>query len=545
MPQSSYHFRDFALDPVNKTLRQGGDDVKLRPRTFDLLFYLVERAGRLATKEELFSALWPDVVVTDDALVHCVGEIRHALGDEAIRTVARRGYVFALDVQAVAPGSNSAPTPRRSRPRTRLLALLGTATLCAVVAVAVIGARRKQADPLSIAVLPFATLNAGPDQEYFAEALVADITTDLARLPRTLVIARNSANTYRGANVDPARVGGELGVRFLVQGSVTRLDDDVRLNLRLTDAARGLEVWAERIDGDRRNLAALQRRVTDSIARTLHVEAMDAEARRATAERPRDPDAHDLEMRGWALWNRQRPETVAEARELLKRAVALDPDRASAWSTLSATYTADLLNRWMHLRGHSREEWIQLHEQAAEKAYALDPRYIGPRCTTFMFRRQHEQALACREKQIELKPPDPLPYHMAALAHQLLGQPEQAIAREEQAIRVSPRDTRLHNFTLTMAAAEYQRGRYREALALAERAVNLNPDFGLSYAYLAGAAVEVGDVARARSVLAEFRRHLPEATVESMRKEMTSDAPAFVAFRERMFDDLRKAGLPD
>jgi TolB-like protein len=338
--------------------------------------------------------------------------------------------------------------------------MLGIATLCAVVAVAVVGARRKHSDPLSIAVLPFANLSSEPDQGYLAEALANDITTDLARLPRTLVIARNSTTGYRGANVDPARVGAELGVRYLVQGSVVRLDDQVRLSLRLTDAVRGVEVWAERLDGDRRDLAALHRRVTDSVARTLHLEMADAEARRVAQERPRNPDAHDLEMRGWVLWNRQRPETVAEARELLKRAVALEPDRASAWSTLSATYTADLLNRWMPLRGHTREEWIELHSQAAERAYALDPRYIGPRCTTFMFRRQLEQALACREKQIEWKMPDPLPYHMAALAHNLLGQPEQAIVRENEAIRVSPRDTRLHNFTLTIASAEYQRGRH-------------------------------------------------------------------------------------
>ena len=544
MPQSNYHFRDCVLDPVNKTLRYRSEEVKLRPRSFDVLLYLVERAGRLATKEELFTALWPGVVVTDDALVHCVGEIRQVLGDEAIRTVSRRGYVFVPEVAAFHPESVPRPAAK-GRSRVRMPMLLATAALCALVAVALVNARRQHADPLSIAVLPLANLSSDPDQGYLAEALANDITTDLARLPRTLVIARNSTTAYRGADVDPARVGAELGVRYLVQGSVARLDDQVRLTLRLTDAVRGVEVWAERLDGDRRDLAALHRRVTDSVARTLHVEMADAEARRVAQERPRNPDAHDLEMRGWVLWNRQRPETVAEARELLKRAVALEPDRASAWSTLSATYTADLLNRWMPLRGHTREEWIELQAQAADRAYALDPRYVGPRCTSLMFRRQYEQALACREKQIEWKMPDPLPYHMAALAHNLLGQPDQAIARENEAIRLSPRDTRLHNFTLTIASAEYQRGRHSEALALAQRAVNLNPDYALGYFYLAGAAVEVGDMDRARSALAQFRRLQPEATIQSMRKEMASEAPAFVSFRERLFDDLSRAGLSD
>jgi TolB-like protein/DNA-binding winged helix-turn-helix (wHTH) protein/Tfp pilus assembly protein PilF len=540
-------FDDYVLDPVG-VLRSAAGSIPLRPKTFEVLRFLASHAGQVATKEELFATLWPNVVVTDDSLVQCVREIRQALNDDdhrIVRTVPGRGYVFTRPVREFHGYMEAAAPAKRSSFRGWMLAI----PVLILAAVLAPGLTRllfppRIASPVSIVVLPLANLSGDLEQEYFAEVLTDDLTTELSRIPKTFVIARNTAYTFKGKAIEARRLGSDLGVRYIFDGSVRRIGDRVRLNLRLVDAQTEQQLWSEVFEDPARELEALQRRVMDSIVRTLQIELYAAEAARGRRDRPRNPDAHDLAMRGWSLWNRQRPETVAEARELLLRAVAIDPQSAFAWRTLANTYLADILNRWIHLRpGHTREEWIALQEEATERAFALDPVYLP--CAALMLRGKLEQSLACREKLMALNPSEPLHYHMAALAKIHLGQPRGALELERQAFRVSPRDTRLHNFHGTLAAAEYMLGNYKEAISQAQKAVDLRPDYSQGYSRLAAAAAQMGDMEKARAALAEFRRLQPDYTVSTFRKESQSGHADFLAYRERFLEGLRLAGLPD
>lgn len=556
-------FEGLSLDPRQRSLRLHDQAVELRPRSFDVLVCLVRGAGRLVTKQEVMDAVWPDVVVTDESLTRCVSDIRQAIGDSEqriIKTVPRRGYLFAAavlhagatpaDTAAVVP-EDGPPVPRVRRGQGAMAALV----LVLVVAGALWVARQpfdgkavSGTPPLSIVVLPLVSLNGDPDQAYFAEGLTEDLTTDLSRIPGSFVIARSSADSYRGKPVEVRELGRELGVRYVLEGSVQRLNDQVRLNARLVDSKSGKEIWADRFDGSRSDLVALQQTLTGTIARTLHLELMQAESTRSRLVHPLDPDAQDLTWQAWSLYERKTAPSVAAARELLLRAVALDPQSALAWSLLSDTYTADLLSRWLHFRDSSRDEWLKRGEDAAQKAYAADPENlyaVGSWATVLQLRGKSEKALAMFDKQVALNRNYAPAWHRISYGYLTLGQPEAALAAGHEALRLSPRDGRLHSFYAVMAAACLHAGRDEQALDWAQKSVNARPDFGTAYAWVAASTALIGDLPKARAALAEFRRLQPGYTISSFRAEGISDNPAFLAQHERFFEGLRKAGLPE
>jgi adenylate cyclase len=506
--------------------------------------------------------------------VQCIGGIRAALNDterRLVQTIARRGYRLHADVYpletvvpalpglaatdgarqhsndvASLPATARAPPGRSRSRRTYWVAIASILLVAAALLLATRLANRGGAtsQSISIAVLPLRNLGADADQSYLAEALTYEITTDLSRMKGSVVIAPNSASRYDAAEADLGRIARELSVHYVLQGAVQRMDERVRINLALVETDTGRQLWAERFDADRRDIQAVRANVTDRVAQALEVQLYGAEAARGQRERPLNPDAYDLAMHGWTLWNRQRPETVSAARELLLQSLALDPRSAFAWQTLAYTYVADMLNRWMPLRGHTREEWMQRLEEAATRAYAIDADYSQPLCTLLMLRRQFEQSLACREQVIERYRNDPVARHLAAMTEIYRGHPEASFRYEREAIRISPRDTRMHGFLGVIATAHLHLGQYDEALIAAEQAVGINPQGAFGYALVAAAAAHLGDMAKAQAAVARLRSLQPGITVDTYRKEEISDRPEYAAQRERFYEGLRKAGLP-
>ena len=310
-----FRFEGFTLDAGRRELRRGAATVDLRPKCLDLLTCLLRRAGQVVTKNELMEQVWLDLVVTDESLTRCISDIRQALGDAEqtiIKTVPRRGYVLVSPVVSETPmpaewAAAVDPAPPSHPPTTTIakpvgqrasrwsLGALGLAGSL-VLAIAGYSAARFFGAPsaigapsLSIVVLPLVNVGGDREQDYFAEGLTEDLSTDLSRIPQSLVIARSSAQAYKGQPVDARRIGRELGVRYLLEGSVQRLGDQVRLNLRLIDAESARELWADRMDGSRTDLAALQTSVTGVVARTLHLQLAEAEAQRAAAYAAGEP----------------------------------------------------------------------------------------------------------------------------------------------------------------------------------------------------------------------------------------------------------------
>jgi adenylate cyclase len=232
-----FSFESFTLDLRRGCLRREDREVELRPKSFEVLRYLVENAGRLVSKDELIRAVWPNVIVTDESLTRCVSDARLALGDNdqtIIKTVPRRGYLFAAPV--------SLPPERPDREDAIDRQPVGTAAK---------PEPRETAPLLSIVVLPFANLGGGTEQDYFVDGITESLTTDLSRIRGAFVIASNTASAYRGKAMDARQIGRELGVRYVMEGSVQSGADRIRVNAQLIDAETGAHLWAERFDKPR------------------------------------------------------------------------------------------------------------------------------------------------------------------------------------------------------------------------------------------------------------------------------------------------------
>jgi TolB-like protein/DNA-binding winged helix-turn-helix (wHTH) protein/Flp pilus assembly protein TadD len=578
---ASFRFDVFELDGQRRVLRRSGAEVELRPQAFDMLSFLARHAGRVVTKDELIAAVWPGLVVTDDSIARCISDIRRALGDveqRLVKTVPRRGYTLAVAATmdgpdfaqpeptepAVARADRAPVAPAAAkkgpgRPTARAFIANGL-VIGAVVAALSFGLiwapwsaqQRGQvaADRpgLSIVVLPLTSEGGDPAQDRLAAALTDEITVDLSRIPETFVIARATADSYRGRSVDARQVGRELGVRYVLDGGLVRLGDAVRLSLQLVDSESGRALWADRIDGELPDLPALYGRVTGTVARSLDLTLQEVETARARA-RP-GADLQDLLLQArWLLqFNRTTPDSLQQARRLLEQVSARDPGSALAFALLAQTYNYDVSQRWLSLRGATREQWLQQADRLSERAFQLDhadPRVVGVRGTTLALAGRSEQAVELLERQIGLNRNDASAWFWLGYARCTLGRQDEAIAALEQARRLSPRDPNLNGIFVVTAAAHLYMGRDREALEWARRSVAERPQHAVAHSWVAAAAANSGEMEAARAALAEFRGRLPSYTISSFRDERLCANDLCRSQRERYYAGLAKAGLPE
>jgi len=577
---ATFRFDAFELDTQRRTLRRSGADVELRPLAFDALAHLARHAGHVVTKDELIAAVWPGLVVTDDSIARCISDIRRALGDvdqQIIKTVPRRGYTLAVPVGRDGPGferpepaaltaarvevappapmaaDTGPPTLRGSAARRWVLGA-SVALLCVALAWAVWALRRHTESAtvrpgLSIVVLPLASEGGDPAQDRLAAALTDEITVDLSRIPETFVIARATADSYRGRSVDARQVGRELGVRYVLDGGLVRLGDAVRLTLQLVDSQSGRALWADRIDGELPDLRALYRRVTGTVARSLDLTLQEVET--ASARALPGADSQDLLLQArWLLlqFNRMTPDSLQQARRLLEQVTARDPGSAFALALLAQTYNYDVSQRWLGVRGATREQWLQQADRLSARAFQLDradARVVGVRGTTLALAGRSEQAVELLERQIGLNRNDASAWFWLGYARCTLGRQHEAIAALEQARRLSPRDPNLNGIFLVTAAAHLYLGHDRDALEWARRSVLERPQHAVAHSWVAAAAANLGETDTAHAALAEFRRLLPSYTITSFRDERLCASDLCRGQRERYYAGLTKAGLPE
>jgi adenylate cyclase len=570
-----YLFERFHFDPLRGRLTNGGTAIELRPKSVAVLHYLLAHRHRLASKDDLLDAVWGKVVVTEDSLVQCVREIRHAVGDvdqRVIRTIPRGGYMFVADVKEEPPVPvgelSAAPTViQRVRALWRELPApargkrWAAAALAMLVAIALTGlavmraaddkqgaggttARAPAASSLSIVVLPLTNIDGDPAQEYFANGLTSDLTTDLARIPTSLVISHNSARAYNGKQVDARQVGRELGVRYVLEGSVQRLRDDVRVNLRLIETDGGAQRWAERFEGPRADLPRMQADIVRHIAQTLETRLLEAEANRSVRERTLDPDAHDLLMRGWALWERRQPTDNAKARELFAQALVADPNFSLAWVGVANTHLSDLHAGW----SDDRQASLRQAEQAMSRAYQIGPRdrdVNAGRGYVLFFQGDIELALAAFDGEIETNPGNPLAHVWRGLMLISLARPAEALPSIEHGILLSPRDVDLNVFYRSMAHANFSLGRFDEAVWWSQKAVAHSPKYVKGYVFLAAAAALNGDSGTAANAVDTFRRLQPNyGSVAAFRQSLMLGETRMFDATPRFWEALQKAGLP-
>jgi len=398
---------------------------------------------------------------------------------------------------------------------------------------------------LSIVVLPFSNLSGDPEQDYFADGITEDLTTDLSRIAGSFVIARNTAFTFKNKATDVRHIGRELGVRYALEGSVRRIGNEVRVSAQLIDTATGAHLWADRFDGDRSKLGQLQDDVTARLARSLDLQLTEAENRRAQQERPNNPDAVDLAMRGWAALNRPRSrESVTEARDLFERAMQMDPLLQSALIGLSRALANLASARWTD----DVEQALARATDLASRALLAEPQNALAhlaKCEALRTRRFDEAIAEC-EAAIAHNPNLPPSYGSLALTKIFAGRSEEAFAPLEMALRLSPRDPFLHYWYLLMGHAHEHLGHHEEAIQWATKSVTATTaPMWIAYIDLIAAYGWTGQTEKAPGAITALHKLMPGYTAQKWVTTEFSSNPTFIAQQQRMGEGLRKAGLPE
>jgi TolB-like protein len=516
----SYAFESFTLDLRRGCLRNGDRELALRPKSFAVLQHLVENAGRLLSKDELLNALWPNVIATEASLARCVSDIRLVLQDSdqrIIKTVTGRGYVFAAPVSLHSGVDGGVPpTPDRSAPAPRM----------------------------SIVVLPFTNL--GPeDQSYLVEGITEDLTTDLSRIPGTFVISSNTSSTYRHKAVDSRRVGRELGVRYVLEGSIQSGATSVRVNAQLIDAETGAHLWADRFDKPRSDIFELQDEIIGTLARTIGIELLDATGRRAQIERPNNMVSLDLTLRGRAMLQRSRPIYV-EARKLFEEALRLDDRNAVALNGLATTHAYEVLN----LLADDPVGQTRIAEAAVMKSLALVPdNAYSHFAYSLVLSAQCAPKRALRETEIAIDLDSNLAdaYAYTGLIKLHLGRAEETESAVYEAMRRSPRDPMMANWHFWTGAAELYLSRIDRALERLRKSTLINPNLGYAWCFLASALAIAGSKNEAKEACAVVRHLMPGMTLAKFRAhgERLSDNPIFLTQRQHIVEGMRVAGIPE
>jgi len=393
----------------------------------------------------------------------------------------------------------------------------------------------------AIAVLAFDNLSGDPDQEYFADGVAEDLITQLSSWRSFPVIARNSSFVYKGKAVDVQQVSRDLGVRYVVEGSVRRAGERVRISAQLIDATTGHHVWAENYDRELRDIFALQDEISEAIASSVQPEIRRAEVKRVVRRPPESLDAYESQLRGLWRFGKLTPEHNASARRFFERAVALDPHYVDPRFFIALTHFADVVFEWTD----SRSESVAALERSARECVELDAE--SARCQLslgfayFVTGKQAESVAAC-DRAVRLDPSLGDAYGWLGMAQAITGRPEEAIANLEKARRLDPHAPATQSYLVYTAWAHFAAGRYDEAVAEALRAVEMEPRDALAHRTVAASYAQLGRLEEARSALGEELRLEPDLSLQKVRRQaMSSESD----FRARWTDGLRKAGLQE
>ena len=399
---------------------------------------------------------------------------------------------------------------------------------------------------LSIVVLPFENLSGDKEQDYFADGITDDLTTDLSHLAGSFVIARNTAFTYKGKPVDVKQIGRELGVRYLLEGSVRRLGDKVEINAQLISTETGAHVWADRFDGDRSKLGQLQVEFVSRLANSLGVELVKAEALRSIRERATNPDADDIAMRAAAMAN-----TTGDSKsinkdviELNERALALDPQNESAMVSLSFALNDRVGNLWSEDPAADTAR----AEKLADSALALQPDDAwahNAKAQVFFTKRQWKAAISQAEAALADDPNNAAAHANLSFWNMFLGHSDEGFAGLETALRLSPRDPNVAWWQFEMCHLHTHLAQWEKAIEWCGKSIASGNASMFPYVDLAAANAWAGHDKEAKETVAQLRKLYPDFTVQSWAGIHWSDDPTFNAQYQRIVEGLRKAGLPE
>jgi TolB-like protein len=513
-----FFFGDHTLDDDRRELFRGSEPIAVEPQVFDLLIFLLQNRDRVVSKDDLIASVWGGRVVSDSTLTSRINAARKAVGDSGgkqklIRTIARKGLRFVGDVRMRPMGLES----RGDEPARSALPL---------------------PDRPAIAVVPFVNMSGDPEQEYFSDGISEDIIAALSKLRWFFVIARNSSFMYKGKAVHMKQIAEELGVGYVVEGSVRKGGDRVRITVQLNDVATGSHIWAERYDRDIADVFAVQDEITEAIVAAIEPQLYAAENFHAQRKPPDSMDAWDLVMRALShYWRVTRQDNVV-AQALLEKATAIDPNYGQALGVLAASQTFSAHMGWTDMAAI-----VPIAERAARAAIhtdSEDPWAHYALGNVYLFTRRFDDSLAEFELALQLNPNFSLAQGYYGLALSYCGRWEDADLAARRALRLSPRDPFSAIYCGVAAYSQYVGHNYDEAMRFARESVRQRNDFVGGHRVLTAAAGMLGQKEAAKAALRELRRAQPNISLGWVANQMPFKLDAD---RAHYLEGFRRAGL--
>jgi adenylate cyclase len=524
-------FADHLLDVDRRELLLGSDPIAVEPQVLDLLIYLMQNRDRVVSKDELIASIWGGRIVSDSTLSSRIYAARKAVGDSGqaqglIRTVARKGLRFVGDVRTQLSGTDSAAhaaESRQSRSHEQVHEAL------------------PQPDRPAIAVLPFTNMSGDSEQEYFTDGMVEEITAALSRVKSFFVIARNTSFTYKGKAVDVKQVGRELGIRYVLDGSVRKSRNHVRVTAQLIDATTGNQIWSDRYDGSVEDIFDLQDRITESVVGAIHPSILLAEIERTKRKRPESMDAYDCVLRAFPhVWSLD-PAANALAINHSNRAIEIEPNYPLALSMSAWCQSQKVIYQWTLSPDETKAEALRLAKLAGGMNND-DPMVLTMLCAAHTVVGDLDIASALIEKALALDPNSAIAWNRSGWVNHYFMRPEVAIEQFQRAMRLSPFDPMNFNCLFGIGGAHWVAGRYEEALFWIKKGAVQHPPMVAIARIVPACLVRLGRISEAREVLRRLRDDYPALTIS---KVMATVPLRDADFVRRYIEDLRTAGLPE
>ena len=543
-------------------LGHDGQIIRLEPRVASLLLYLATRPGEPVSRMALLEAIWPGVVVSDEALTNAVNKLRRAFGDDranpqVIETIPKTGYRLILPVQPCESvpdrslmGRRAVGGSGRGRPRWLIpLAVLAVAGLAVslVTNLRLTGPEPTGREPAkqvtgitrnrpALAVLPFDNLSADPDEEYIADGITDDVITRLAKNPGLMVIARDSTFFYKGKSLDPRVIAAKLGVDYILSGSIRREADVLKLNARLVDVATGNHVWAEHYDHKVGKIFKIQNDIANRVIQTLAVAGTGlTDAGDTETDNPRAYD--DLLLGKQHFYRFENRAENLKARSYFEEAVQLDPDFAVAHAMLAWTYAFEAMNGW----SDDRSVALQQAGRIATRAIMIDPVLpLAYFVRGLSYREQHEYVMALVEAQkaIEYDSSYANAYVLLASLLYYAGRPEEGLERIQQAMQINPHHP--YNYNFHLGQAYFVLHRYPEAIEAFNSGLSSYPASERMRVWLAASLAQSGDIEEALWEGEQIMAANPDFTIQRMMQAFPFKNPSDM---EHFIAGLRLAGL--
>ena len=546
-------------------LVRGADTVKLEPKVAQLLYFLATQAGATVSRKMLMEKIWPGMVVGDEALTNAVNKLRKAFGDnrqmpEVIETIPKAGYRLIAQVKVVSASDqplDEASSKTIREPDSHLFRR-HTVVIASAILVLVIMAlwsiqitkesntfneqlpQAVVSEKPSIAVMPFDTLGGKPGQEYFADGITDDIITELAKNPKLLVISRDSTFFYKGKPLDIPMLAQRLSVRYLLRGTVQRMDDSVRINAQLIDTRNEGLIWAERYDGSLKDMFAFQDQITRQIAASLSAKVETNTTISSSRQITHNSDAYDKftfgRTRFYLYANKEENDA---AREFFEAAVELDPNFAPAYAMLAWTHIFDVINGWVE----NREKVMAKSIALAEKAIALDdtqPIAYFVRGLAYREMRDYIKAMVDAEKAIEIDPNYANGYMLLSSLYYFAGRPEEGLELIRKSMRLHPHHP--YNYSLHLGQVYFVMKQYDEAIKALEQAVSSHPSSERLHVWLAAAYAYAGMIDEAGWEIDQVQMINPAFSLDNIRRSYPFKDDVD---REHFIEGLRIAGLDE